>query len=192
MAHANNSIIVGKLRGSLGKELVFREWDGKTIVAKSPRGRTTPGSPAQAATRERFFAATQYAKSVLKSADQSLAQAYAAALKPRQNLYSRATEDFMSLPVVKSIGTHKYKGAAADILVIRATDDFRVTNVYVEIYSAGGALLESGFAVQNLNGLDWTYTFLYANPAGSNLAGIKIKAVATDVPGNEGTLEVTL
>jgi hypothetical protein len=37
MAHANNSIITGKFKGSLGKELVFREWQGKTVVAKSPK-----------------------------------------------------------------------------------------------------------------------------------------------------------
>ena len=35
MAHANNSIITGKFKGSLGKQLVFREWEGKTVVAKS-------------------------------------------------------------------------------------------------------------------------------------------------------------
>src|SRR5215213_9046026 len=99
MANADNSIITGKLRGSLGKQLVFREWDGKTIVSKSPRGRGTASTVKQAATQERFFQASQYAKSVMKSADQSLAQAYAATLKPRQNVYSRATGDFLSAPV---------------------------------------------------------------------------------------------
>ena len=34
MANSNNSVITGKFRGSLGKELVFRDWDGKTVVAK--------------------------------------------------------------------------------------------------------------------------------------------------------------
>jgi hypothetical protein len=40
MAHSNNGIIAGKLRGTLGKELVFREWEGKTVVAKAPKKRT--------------------------------------------------------------------------------------------------------------------------------------------------------
>ena len=31
MAHANNSIITGKIRGSLNKELVFRDWEGKQL-----------------------------------------------------------------------------------------------------------------------------------------------------------------
>jgi hypothetical protein len=59
----------------------------------------------------------------------------------------------------------------------------------VEIYSAAGALLEKGNAVQQGNGVDWIYTATQANNA---LAGSKIKAIATDVPGNEGTLELTL
>ena len=36
MAHSNNSVITGKFKGSLGKEIVFRNWDGKTVVAKAP------------------------------------------------------------------------------------------------------------------------------------------------------------
>lgn len=39
MAHANESIITGKFKGSLGKQLVFRDWAGKTVVAKSPKAR---------------------------------------------------------------------------------------------------------------------------------------------------------
>ncbi|WP_315817657.1 hypothetical protein [Paraflavitalea speifideaquila] len=37
MAHANNSIVSGKFSGTLGKEIVFRDWDGKTVVAKAPK-----------------------------------------------------------------------------------------------------------------------------------------------------------
>ena len=43
MANSNNSVITGKFRGTLGKELVFREWEGKTVVAKAPKKRTGPG-----------------------------------------------------------------------------------------------------------------------------------------------------
>ena len=48
MATANNSVITGKFRGALGKELVFREWEGKTVVAKAPKSREGDPSPAQA------------------------------------------------------------------------------------------------------------------------------------------------
>ncbi|HVU84233.1 MAG TPA: hypothetical protein VHC50_05300 [Puia sp.] len=189
MANSNNSVITGKFRGTLGKELVFREWEGKTVVAKAPKSREGEPTPAQAQAQERFMLASRYARAVVKGEDQGIKDAYTAALRPRQNLYSRAVEDFMSPPVVSSIGTGKYTGTNGSQITVRAVDDFRVTAVQVEIYTAGGALLEKGNAEQQVNGIDWTYTATQANnpPAGS-----KIKAIATDVPGNEGTLELVL
>ena len=189
MAHADNSIITGKFRGSLGKQLVFRQWEGKTIVAKSPKARVGDPTGPQAEIQERFLAGSRYALSVKKSADQSLADAYAKALRPRQNVYSRALEDFMSPPVVKFINTTDYSGAVGDKIVTRALDDFRVTRVRVEIYAANGTRLEAGDAQQNISGNDWTYIATMAN---NPLAGSRIKVIATDVPANEGTLEVTL
>jgi hypothetical protein len=189
MANSNNSVITGKLRGTLGKELVFREWDGKTVVAKAPKKRTGPATAAQLKIQENFLLAAKYAKAVMKGADQGIRDAYAAALKPRQNLFSRAAADFMSPPVVKTIGTSTYTGVAGSTITIRAADDFRVTGVSVEIFAASGTLLEKGNAVQQPNGVDWTYTTTQANAA---LTGSKISAIATDVPGNTGTLDVML
>jgi hypothetical protein len=120
---------------------------------------------------------------------QGIRDAYSARLKPRQNLFSRAVADFMSPPVVKNIGTEAYTGVVGNTITIRAVDDFRVTGVLVEIFAASGALLEEGNAVQQTNGIDWTYTTTQANAV---LTGSKISAIATDVPGNSGTLAVTL
>jgi hypothetical protein len=189
MAHSNNSLVTGKISGTIGKELVFREWDGKTVVAKAPRGRKGKSTPAQAETQEKFLLASRYARTVINNQDKSMAEAYAKVLKPRQNVYSRALEDCMSPPVVKKINARNYKGTVGDKIAIRAVDDFRVVSVRVEIYAANGTLLETGNAEQNANGLDFTYTTTQPN---NLLAGSKIIAIATDVPGNEGTLEVTL
>jgi hypothetical protein len=189
MAHANNSIITGKFTGSLGKQLVFRDWTGKTVVAKSPKARKGGPTPEQAELQERFFIASRYARAIVNSADQSLAQAYAFVLRPRQNVYSRALEDFMSPPVVKNIEGRNYKGAVGDTIAILAIDDFRVTEVLVEIDAADGTLLETGNAIQLSNGIYWSYTATRANPAP---AGSKIKAIATDVAGNEGMSEIAV
>ena len=108
MANSNNSVITGKFRGTIGKELVFREWDGKTVVAKAPKARTGPATAAQLKIQENFMLAAKYATSVMEGTDQGIRDAYAARLKPRQNLFSRAVADFMSPPVVKTIGTSAY------------------------------------------------------------------------------------
>ena len=189
MANSNNSVITGKFRGTLGKELVFREWEGKTVVAKAPKKRTGPDTAAQLKIQENFLLATKYATAVVKGTDQGIKDAYIAARKPRQNLFSRAAADFMSPPVVSKIGTSAYSGVVGNTITIRAVDDFRVTGVLVEIFAASGGLLEKGNAVQQNNGIDWTYTTTQANAL---MAGSKISAMATDVPGNTGTLVVTL
>ena len=95
----------------------------------------------------------------------------------------------MSPPVVSIIDTRNYSGASGGRITVRAVDDFRVTAVQVEIYAVNGTLLEKGNAEQQVNGIDWTYTATQVN---NLLTGSKIKAIATDVPGNEGTLELTL
>ncbi len=189
MANSNNSVITGKFRGALGKELVFREWEGKTVVAKAPGARVGDASPAQAELQDRFLIASRYAKAVIKGQDQGIKDAYTEALRPRQNLYSRAMEDFLSPPVVKIIDTGNYTGVIGSRIKVRAIDDFRVTSVQVEIYAVNGMLLEKGKAEQHVNGVDWSYTATQEN---TPLTGTKIKAIATDVPGNEGTLELVL
>ena len=168
---------------------MFREWEGKTVVAKAPKSRTGKPTPAQEQNQENFLLATKYATAVKEGTDQGIRDAYAAALKPRQNLYSRAVADFISPPIVKSIDASAYTGVVGSTITIRAIDDFRVTGVLVEIFSASGGLLEKGNAIQQNNGIDWTYTTTQANAV---LAGSKINAMATDVPGNTGTLVVTL
>lgn len=189
MAYSNNSIIVGKLNGTLGKELVFRDWEGKTIVAKYPKRKKTDPTLPQAAVRERFLFGTRYAKAILTDPDTGMKEAYAAAVRPRQNVYTRALEDFMNPPVVSSINSRNYNGAVGDKIPVRAIDDFRIVSVRVEIYAADGTLLEAGEAQPDGRGIDWVYTAGQPNPL---TAGSRIKAIATDVPGNEGILEVTL
>jgi hypothetical protein len=126
---------------------------------------------------------------VTTNPDQSLAQAYETALRPRQNVYSRAMEDFMTSPKVKLEDKTHYQGAPGDTVIVRAVDYFRVTGVRVEIYAADGSFLEGGNAIQNVNGIDWTYTATQVN---NPMAGSKIIAIASDVPGNKGTLETIL
>jgi hypothetical protein len=189
MAHSDNSLVTGRLSGTLGKELVFREWEGKTVVAKAPGKRKGDPNSAQAAIQQKFLLASRYARAIIKSTDKSMAEAYATVLRVRQNVYSRALEDFLNPPKVISINTRNYKGIACNPIVVRAIDDFRVVSVRVEIYAANGTLLEEGNAEQGTNGLDWMYTATQAN---AQLAGSKIIAIATDVPGNEGILDVSL
>jgi hypothetical protein len=64
MAHANNSIITGKFKGSPGKELVFREWEGKTVLVKSPKAWSSDPTEAGAEIQEKSLVASRHARSL--------------------------------------------------------------------------------------------------------------------------------
>lgn len=100
-----------------------------------------------------------------------------------------ATADAFNQPTVDSITTTNYHGVVGDEIIARAEDDFKVTGVKVSIQSAAGALLEQGDAVMQENTIDWLYKATQANAA---LPGSKITAVASDLPGNNTSLTVTL
>ncbi len=189
MANSNNSIITGKFKGMLGKELVFREWAGKTVVAKAPRSPKGDPSELQMEAREKFLIASKYARAIKENPDQTMAEAYEKALRPRQNIYSRAMEDCLTAPTVKNINTRAYHGVIGDKISVKAVDDFRVVDVQVYIYAANGTLLETGFAEADQTGINWNYLVTQVNGV---TAGSRIVAIATDIPGNEGLLEVIL
>ena len=98
-------------------------------------------------------------------------------------------EDYLTAPKVISINRRDYNGAIGSKINITALDDFRVVRVIAEIYGANGSLIETGDAVLDDNKTGWIYTATQVN---NPLAGSKIKAIAIDVPKNEGTLEVSL
>ncbi|GAO42331.1 hypothetical protein [Flavihumibacter petaseus] len=186
MANAK-SLIAGHLNGMLGKEIVFRNWEDKTIVAKAPGERTTPPTAPQVKVQRNFTQGSQYAKSILLDPD--LVAGYKRALRPRQNVYSRALQDFVTPPEVTDITIRNYTGQVGDIIEVRAVDDYLVTKVYVEIRAANGDLLEGGVAVLQPKGNVWNYAATVQNPA---LAGTRVIAFANDFPGNEASLEVLL
>jgi hypothetical protein len=189
MANSNNSIITGRFKGMLNKEVVFRDWAGLTVVAKAPRSPKGEPTNAQLDTRERFLVASKYGRAVKNNPDQTLAEAYAKALRPRQNVYSRAVEDCLSAPKVRNINLRAYTGAVGNAILVNAVDDFRVVTVQVYIYSPNGSLLETGFAEADDLNSNWMYITTAVNNV---VPGTRVLAIATDVPGNEGTLEVLM
>ena len=94
--------------------------------------------------------------------------------------------DALNAPVVESIQAENYHGQLGDKIIIRAKDDFKVTAVVVSIFNQAGELIEEGNAViQNDEEMKWLYKVQQENPG---LSGSKIVAVATDLPGNKGSL----
>jgi hypothetical protein len=187
MAQNHENILTRGLSGTIGRMLTFRQKAGKTVVSKLRRATPASDNEKSVAVRTKFAASVDYAKKAIK--DDATKAMYQAKAIAGQSAFNVATADAFNPPSVDSINTSNYHGAVGDEIVIRAEDDFKVASVKVSIESAAGALLEQGDAVMQVNTIDWSYKATQANPA---LAGVKITAVASDLPGNNTTLSVTL
>lgn len=84
--------------GALGKELVFRQRAGKTVISLSPKPPKGPPSASQQMTRTKFREAMLYARAAL--ADPLKKAAYAARAKAGQTAYNVAVADYLRPPVI--------------------------------------------------------------------------------------------
>jgi len=67
MAKSRNNIVTAGLSGGIGNQLVFKQVNGETIVAKYPN-RKGSSTPKQNALNNKFAKATVYAKNALQNA----------------------------------------------------------------------------------------------------------------------------
>jgi hypothetical protein len=187
MAKQENNVVTYGLSGKVGNILVFRQFDGNTIVSKAPRT-SKKETEEQQAWRERFQEATFYGRSL---SPEEIAEYAAAAvgLGMGRNYYNVAVADFLNAPDIKKVDFTGYAGQPGDTIVIQASDDFKVKSVRVRVTGAGGAVVEEGNATPDAKGYTWIYT---ATSVNDNPSGGKIEVFVSDVPGNVTTGEEAL
>ena len=160
--------------------MVFRRVRGKTIIAHRPEVRSSKGSAAQQAQREKFALARAYAKSVL--ADPWQRQAYEKrAKRSSRRVDLLVVSDFLTPPVVELLDVSGYQRQAGGTIRIFAEDDIEVISVEVTIQTTSGQSIERGFAA-SVHGV-WCYRATTSAPADESLT---ITAIARDRPGHEG------
>ena len=188
MAQIRNNSLVKGISGALGKTVVFKNWQGKVIVANMPAKRRSL-SAKQKASVQRFKAAGRYADSQMAN-DEAKAE-YSKGTRPNKNApYRVALSDYLNAPVVHYIKAPGYSGTPGDLISIKATDDFKVMTVHVRITNSAGTVLEQGEAVQNQRRPHmWKYRTTVVNP---KVKGTVIKATAYDKPKNQGKGELTV
>jgi hypothetical protein len=189
MANVNENLLVRGARGNVGKQFVYKKSGNNTSIARMPSiNKNAVPTEKQIQKRDLFSDAAAYARGVVASADLKLE--YERKLTPGQTAYNLAVRDFLKPPVVKKIDVSNYKGTIGSVIVVNAKDDFRVASVRVSIHSAAGVLVEQGNAVLDpIKRSLWNYAATQNNAA---LAGSVISAIALDLPGNTGSLEITL
>jgi hypothetical protein len=185
MAESKNNVVTHGLSGKIDL-LVFRQKNGKTLVAKAPKERTII-TAAQQQVQEKFQQAVIYAKTALS--DAAIKADYNQKTGNGLSAYNIAIADYFNAPNIQEIDVSVYTGQIGSKIIIKVTDDFKVSSVHVQISNSDGSLVEEGEAVQDANGISWIFTATQAN---ASLIGDKIMITAFDMPGNDAIQEKTL
>lgn len=186
MAIVKGGLIAKGLSGALGKQVVFKQYRNKTVVAAFPVKRNKKKlTDSQEMVRRKFTRAAMYARMVLN--DPVLKATYAVRAKKGKSAYNNAFKDAIHAPQISEIDIRNYTGRVNDVITVIAFDDFKVTEVKLRIFSPEGVLIEEGEARLSDYGIDWEYSVNVENP---QVAGSTIEAFASDLPRNQGTMVV--
>jgi hypothetical protein len=188
MAIVKKNVVTDGLSGKLGKNIVFRQRNGKTIVSTSPVSSHTK-TEKQENHRKRFTKAVRYAQ--VQMADPVFGEQYRLAAKAKgiSTPNNLAIQDYLRPPVIENLDVGGYHGEIGDEILVEAFDDLEVEKVAVEIYHDDGSLVEKGFASKNGNDFEWHYATSVVN---TEFNGDRILVKAVDHPGNETCMEIFL
>jgi len=150
MAVVKKNLVTDGLSGKLGKNLVFKQRNGKTFVSSSPVPSRTK-TEKQKNHRMRFARAVHYAQKQM--ADPVYGEKYRLAAKVKGTLtaHNLAIQDYLKPPVIEKLDVKGYHGEMGYEIIIEAFDDLEVEKVAIEIYHDDGSLVEKGLACKNDN-----------------------------------------
>ena len=190
MAKVKLNPVLEQIRGQVG-DLVFKHYGDEVIVGRKPDRSGVLPTETQLEHQERFRQAVLYGRLVM--ADPQKKAAYEKAAKATgKPLFSLTVADFFTAPVVDEVDLSNYNGAAGDVIVVRAHDDFKVARLLVAVSDTNGAEIERGEAVETpLSSGRWVYTATSTIAQGTT---VRIAVTVSDQPGGIGemTKEKTL
>ncbi len=173
MAVYIHNVITYGLSGKYGKAGYFRQRNGRTYFCRQENPYTGPLSLKQVTNNNRFREAQLFAQMII--GDQERKAVYASRARKGRSAYNEAISDAMHAPEIKEVQVCERS------IYIRATDNFEVTQVRVQLYDDTGALLEEGLAVGGSG--EWYYQVSLTITA-------RVVITAFDAAGNTDLQEV--
>lgn len=92
MARLNRTSLLNALQGTIGKEIVFKQYADKTVVSKYPDMSKVKKTERQQAQRDLITAANAYASGIKR--DPKLRAKYEKKLKPGESVFHKAKKEF--------------------------------------------------------------------------------------------------
>lgn len=94
MAQSTGSVLLHKMRGQIGKQIVVKQYGKKTVITAYPDMSHIKPSKLQKQKRKKFAAAIAYAQSIIQ--DPVSKAAYAKKLKKGQRVYNAAIREYLA------------------------------------------------------------------------------------------------
>ena len=94
MARFKNNSLFAAFQGTIGQELVFKQYADKVVVSKYPDMSKVKPSERQLEQRKKMAQAIVYAKSVMRNP--ALKAVYEKDLEPGKSVYKKALKNFMN------------------------------------------------------------------------------------------------
>jgi hypothetical protein len=137
MAISKDNVITRGATGTFGRQIVFRQRNGKTVMCNRPKP-YPPKTPTQLANQERFKRANDFAKQIIK--DPVKKAFYKSIAKPGQTAFNAAFQDAYHKPEVEV-------SVQEQTIAIKTKGKHRVERVKVAIQDASGTEKRTGFAI---------------------------------------------
>lgn len=178
----------GDTSAAFSSNVVVRKYRNQTIVSAVTRPRKS-NSTNRKKVNDKFKDANQWAKKILEQPE--FRSLYEKGVNSRlSNPHTVAVSDYLVPPVIHYINLKEFQGKIGDIIRIKATDNFRVKEVYINILDPKGKQIENGYAVQYPRKPSmWIYQLTAEYP---DLTAIEVCASARDLPGNVAEMSVRL
>lgn len=94
MAYSRGSLILQKMRGQIGKQIVVKQYGNKTVITKYPDMSGIKPSKLQLLKRKNFANAIAYARSIVR--DPVKKAIYAKRLSKGKRVYNAAISEYLS------------------------------------------------------------------------------------------------
>ena len=183
MLNKDKNNIFSGFYGRYNDEIVFKQRKGKTILCCYPKGKTIRWTTNQKEHRVKFKLASLYAGSVMKNPEKL--KFYREREHDDVNAYNLAIADYLNRPVISSIQVRKARGRDQYLVQVRATDEFLITRVEIQLFDLSGKLMERAHATQFRHTDRWIYRV-----TGRKLCTIAfIRAIADDYTGHSVVAE---
>jgi hypothetical protein len=176
MAQISDNIFTEGIRGMIAGQIVFRSWNGKTFVYKSPR-KPTKQSAIQRENRSKFRRATAFAKKMMKDIVKKAEYQEVARKLQLPNAYTAAVTEYMRRPEIADVEILE-SVEIMEVKVVTQKKGFKLQEVEIVTLDEKGREIEKGQGRSHTQNI-WHY----CAENGEKVFEIMIKA--TDQAGNK-------